>query len=190
MRPRSPRWRRLTVLGLLLAAADGVAQELPAAADGDPATGTAAAEASAAHVIAAFHAAFAGEDRDAKRTALRALLDARLPDAVVLPLLVDAVADRQAHDDAIAALRERTGLTPPVFLGQSDYPGYPASDHPASWQHWLACWRADHERQVAIATVLAETVAALQDAVAAEAAVRAAHAQSTVSTPTSSRAQP
>lgn len=107
-------------------------------------------------VVADMHQAFAGQDRQAKRAALRALSASKLQDDVVLPLLVAAVADRQAHADAVAALRSRTGLAPPVYRGQSHHPGYPPSDHPASWQYWLSDWRRARAQDLAIERALSE----------------------------------
>jgi hypothetical protein len=126
-----------------------------------------------------FHRAIAGDDLDAKRAALRALVDSELPDALILPPLVEAVGDRQASDDAIAALRARTGLTPAVYFGQSHYPGYPCNDHADSWQVWLHDWQADDGRQLEIDQVLAASRRALAEAQRAEeaaAAARRAHA--------------
>jgi hypothetical protein len=97
--------------------------------------------------IVALRAALRGQDSDAKRAAMRVLADPAVgDDDDVLPMLVAAVWDRQAHDDAIATLRKRTGLAPPAFFGQSHYPGYPANDHPESWEQWLR--EREHDRRI------------------------------------------
>src|SRR6478609_5902564 len=90
--------------------------------------------------VVRFQQAFSDTDPTTKRQALRDLLAAPLPDEVVLPLLVAGTNDRSAHDDAVAALRQRTGLQPSPYLGQSHYPNYPPSDHPLSWLYWLEDW--------------------------------------------------
>jgi hypothetical protein len=96
--------------------------------------------------IAALRAALNGQDFDAKHAALRVLADPAVGnDDDVLPLLVAAVWDRQAKDVAIVALRQRTGLVPPVYYGQSHYPAYPSSDRPEDWQEWLM--ERDHDRE-------------------------------------------
>src|SRR5437868_2293474 len=84
-----------------------------------------ASAATAADPVAEFHQAFPGDSFDAKRQAMTDLTGSSLPDEVVLPLLVAAVDDRQVHQDAVLALRQRTGLVPSPYLGQSHYPSYP-----------------------------------------------------------------
>jgi hypothetical protein len=131
-RPRSLRPRLLT-LALALAAALGGVTALPG-------------EDSADAAIAAFKSAMGGQDSDAKRAAIRALASKGVgSDDVVLPLLVSAVADRQGNDAAITALRARTGLAPPAYVGQSHYPAYPSSDDPSAWQQWLSERSRDKE---------------------------------------------
>ncbi len=135
-----------------------------------------------------YQQAFAGDNSDAKRQALRQLADSSLPDAVVLPLLVQAVADRQAQDDAIAVLRQRTGLQPSVYWRQSHYPSYPGDDSPEAWEQWMQDWNRDHAKQDAIDQALETSRAALEAAQQAQAAVHARTGQtSTTSTPASSQ---
>lgn len=83
--------------------------------------------------------ALASDDADAKRSALRALASKSVgEDDLVLPVMVQAVGDRQARDAAIQALRARTGLQPSPYVGQSHYPNYPSGDKPSDWQQWLS----------------------------------------------------
>jgi hypothetical protein len=101
--------------------------------------------------IAAFKTAMAGQDSDAKRQAIRALASKSVgSDDDVLPLLVSAVSDRQGGETAIQALRDRTGLTPPPYVGQSHYPAYPSSDDPGDWQAWLNERKKDKDTQAKI----------------------------------------
>lgn len=91
--------------------------------------------------VESFAAAMGGQDATVKKEALQALIS---PDAgsddVILPLLVQALADRQVGDLAITALRARTGLQAPSNkrLGGPGYPGYPKDDSPSSWSGWLS----------------------------------------------------
>jgi hypothetical protein len=92
----------------------------------------------ATQALSNFDNAMLTQDFDSKRQAVRALADPAVGnDDDVLPRLVAAVEDRQAADDAIQALRQRTGLTPSRWRGQSHYPNYPWSDDPQAWQDWL-----------------------------------------------------
>jgi hypothetical protein len=101
----------------------------------------------ASQLLINFDQAMLGQDFDAKRQAVRALGDPAVGnDDDILPRLVAAVEDRQASDDAIMALRERTGLIPSRWRGQSHYPGYPWSDDPQAWQAWLI--ERDHARAI------------------------------------------
>jgi hypothetical protein len=95
-------------------------------------------------VVIAFTQAFAGDDSTAKRESMRAV--AGLPkelDDIVLKLLVQAVGDRQTHDEAVMALRSRTGLAPNAFNKGNGYPGYPSTDDPADWNIWLSARTKD-----------------------------------------------
>ncbi|MBA2480719.1 MAG: hypothetical protein H0V44_08655 [Planctomycetes bacterium] len=124
--------------------------------------------------LSEFRRAFAGDDVTAKRQALSKLADRSVgADDEVLPLLVAVVGDRQAYDSVIAALRQRTGLKPPVFEGQSHYPNYPPSDHPASWRYWLEDRTRERVQEVEVDQVLRE---AIQAKVAADAAAEAVDA--------------
>jgi hypothetical protein len=101
--------------------------------------------------IANFKTAMSGQDSDAKRQAIRALASKSVGnDDDVLPLLISAVSDRQGGDTAIQALRDRTGLTPPPYVGQSHYPAYPSSDDPGDWQAWLSERKKDKDTQAKI----------------------------------------
>lgn len=89
--------------------------------------------------IGALEAALAGQDQSAKKSALAALADRSVgTDDEVLPLLVRATADRQAHDAAVAALRTRTGLQPAAGRGAGGFPAYPPDDSAGSWAAWLS----------------------------------------------------
>jgi len=92
----------------------------------------------ATQALSNFDNAMLSQDFDTKRQAIRALAEPGVgSDDDVLPRLVAAVEDRQAADDAIQALRQRTGLVPSRWRGQSHYPAYPWSDDPQAWQDWL-----------------------------------------------------
>jgi hypothetical protein len=124
------------------------------------------------NAITAYERAFAGDDLTAKREALAMLADPALgSDDDILPLLVDAVADRQAYDAAIAALRIRTGLRPPAFQGQSHYPGYPPSDAPSSWRYWLSDRERARKQDLDVDRALVEAKEAMRAAEDAAAAV-------------------
>jgi hypothetical protein len=113
---------------------------------GGPATDAAAAEAHDA-AIASFARAFAGDDSTAKREAVRAVSALGTSfDDVVLALLVQAANDRQTHDEAVVALRARTGLSPNYLNRGSGYPNYPYTDDGRDWSAWLAA-RTRDQRQ-------------------------------------------
>jgi hypothetical protein len=90
----------------------------------------------ASDAIEDFKKAMTTDDSTAKRAAVQALASGGKDDEV-LPLLVQAVGDRQAGEAAIAALRARTGLRPASKRGQSHYPNYPSGDTPGDWSTWL-----------------------------------------------------
>ena len=105
------------------------------------------AQATENEAVTAFTQAFAGGDATPKRESLRAV--AALPkemDDIVYRLLVQAVGDRQTHDDAVLALRARSGLQPTIYNKGNGYPGYPNSDEPADWNAWLAARTKDKEQ--------------------------------------------
>jgi hypothetical protein len=105
--------------------------------------------------IAALQQALGGDDSDAKREALRALADKSIgDDNLVLPLLVQAVGDRQASDTAIQVLRARTGLQPAAYVGQSHYPSYPSDDTPGAWAQWLGERAKDVEEKAKLKEAL------------------------------------
>jgi len=87
--------------------------------------------------IAAFTTAMGGQDMQAKKKAMQALVG---EDDVILPILVSALGDRQVGEFALESLRARTGLTPPTNkrVGGPGYPGYPKDDSASSWSGWLA----------------------------------------------------
>ncbi len=102
--------------------------------------------------FAVFNAAMAGQDFTAKRSAIAGLVAApKTQDDAVYAALVAALSDRQGQDDAIQALRGRSGLRPPAKKGASQYPGYPASDAAAAWQAWLAARKQDLDNRAKIA---------------------------------------
>ena len=89
--------------------------------------------------LAAFESAMAGQDQAAKKSAIAALANKSVgTDDQVLPMLVRAIADRQAHDAAIAAMRTRTGMQPAAGRGAGGYPAYPADDSGGAWSGWIA----------------------------------------------------
>lgn len=93
---------------------------------------------------AALDAALAGSDDTAKRAAVQAI--AALDNADALPLLVKALADRQARGAALSALESKTGLTPrnrPESDGSvgPGWPGHPRTSDSAGWSAWLAEWQ-------------------------------------------------
>ena len=88
---------------------------------------------------AAFQSAMAGQDQAAKKAAIAAIANKSVgTDDEVLPLLVSAIADRQGHDAAVAAMRTRTGLQPAAGRGAGGYPAYPADDSAGAWSGWIA----------------------------------------------------
>ncbi|MBA3686124.1 MAG: hypothetical protein H0W72_12925 [Planctomycetes bacterium] len=94
--------------------------------------------------IAAYKKAMASEDYAAKKSAIGGLAGKGAgDDDTVLPLLVNAIGDRQAGKIAIEALRARTGLALPAKQsGGSGYPGYPSDDSAGSWSAWIAARKA------------------------------------------------
>ncbi|MCX8016593.1 MAG: hypothetical protein N2690_01630 [Rhodocyclaceae bacterium] len=114
----------------------------------------ACADAGESAAIVAYRQAMQGDDAIAKREAVRALISKDAgDDDTVLPLLVEALQDRQAREAAIQALRARTGLRPPARQGASSYPGYPSDDTPAAWQAWLAARARDLETKRRLETI-------------------------------------
>jgi len=71
-----------------------------------------------------------------KKEALQVLQSAG-QDSVVMPVLIQAVGDRQVGRFAVTALRARTGLSPAAKRSaNSGYPKYPQEDSVAAWQAW------------------------------------------------------
>ncbi len=88
--------------------------------------------------LAAFESAMAGQDQSAKKAAIAALANKSVgTDDQVLPMLVSAIGDRQAHDAAVAAMRTRTGMQPAAGRGAGGYPAYPADDSAGAWSTWI-----------------------------------------------------
>jgi len=127
-----------------------------------------------------FQAAMSGNDSDAKRDAIKALVSSSAgDDDTVLPLLVQAVSDRQGHDAAVTALRDRTGLVPSPYAGQSRYPGYASGDNPADWNAWLADRTQDMQNRAKIAAAEKAAKDAEKTANKALKTADAAHAKAT-----------
>jgi hypothetical protein len=104
-------------------------------------SGLACLGAESSDALAEFSQAMSGQDATAKKAALQRLGDKSVaPDDVVLPLLIQALGDRQVSDVALSVLQARTGLQPPSNkrLGGPGYPGYPKDDSQASWSGWLS----------------------------------------------------
>jgi hypothetical protein len=89
------------------------------------------------NLVEDFQTIFSTENRDAKKDILVALEASDLKDDVVLPLLVQAVGDRQVKDIAVQQLRHRTGLSPSHKRGVGGYPAYPVDDSFEQWTAWL-----------------------------------------------------
>lgn len=103
-------------------------------------------------VKAQFDQAFTKGEASDKKEALRAAQSlGKDQDDLAYELLVKAVNDRQVHDEAVMALRARTGLQPTLLNRGSGYPGYPASDDASEWNNWLASRKKDKETQKKIA---------------------------------------
>ena len=103
-------------------------------------------------VAATFAKAFAEGEASDKKEALRSA--AALPkdkDDLAFELLVKGVNDRQVHDEAVLALRARTGMQPTLNNRGTGYPGYPASDDASGWNGWLAARKQDKETQKKLA---------------------------------------
>jgi hypothetical protein len=102
--------------------------------------------------VATWKKAIAGDDGTAKRDATRALADDSAgSDAEIIPLLIQAVADRQASPWAIESLQKRTGLSKPARgRGGAGYPAYPQTDDAAGWSAWYSGWQKDQEAKAKI----------------------------------------
>jgi hypothetical protein len=102
--------------------------------------------------LATFSKALASGDSTEKREAMRALSGlGKEKDDQVLSALVQAVGDRQTHDEAVMALRSRIGMEPTINNRGTGYPGYPNSDEASDWSNWLAQRTKDKEQQKKIA---------------------------------------
>ena len=109
-------------------------------------------DANAAAVKASFDEAFGKGQASDKKAALRAAQAlGKDQDDTAYELLVKGVNDRQVHDEAVMALRARTGLQPTLLNRGNGYPGYPASDDASEWNNWLAARKKDKETQKKVA---------------------------------------
>ena len=125
--------------GLLLALGMALSAQVGFAADAD-------------EVKTRFNEAFTkGEASDKKDAVRQAQSLGKDQDDLAFELLVKGVNDRQVHDEAVMALRARTGLQPTLLNRGSGYPGYPASDDASEWNNWLAARKKDKETQAKIA---------------------------------------
>jgi hypothetical protein len=102
--------------------------------------------------VATWKKAIAGDDGTAKRDATRALADPSAgTDDEVLPLLIQALADRQAVRWASEALQKRTGLIKPSKERNGPgFPGYPQTDDAAGWSAWYVAWQKERESKAKI----------------------------------------
>lgn len=101
---------------------------------------------------AKFDEAFAKGEASDKKDALRIAQGlGKDQDDLAFELLIKGVNDRQVHDEAVMALRARTGLQPTLLNRGSGYPGYPASDDASEWNNWLSSRKKDKETQKKIA---------------------------------------
>ena len=108
--------------------------------------------ASADDVKATFDKAFTKGESSDKKDALRAAQGlGKDQDDVAFELLIKGVNDRQVHDEAVLALRARTGLQPTLLNRGNGYPGYPASDDASEWNNWFSARKKDKETQKKIA---------------------------------------
>ena len=78
-----------------------------------------------------------GESTDKKEALRTAQSLGKDQDDLAFELLIRGVSDRQVHDEAVMALRARTGLQPTLMNRGNGYPGYPASDDASEWNNWL-----------------------------------------------------
>jgi hypothetical protein len=93
----------------------------------------------AKEVQAQFNKAFSEGSSSDKKDALRSAQSlSKEDDDVAFELLIKGVNDRQVHDEAVLALRARTGLQPTLLNRGTGFPGYPASDDASEWNNWLA----------------------------------------------------
>lgn len=99
-----------------------------------------------------FEEAFSKGEASDKKEALRLAQSlGKDQDDLAFELLIKGVNDRQVHDEAVMALRARTGLQPTLLNRGSGYPGYPASDDASEWNNWLSQRKKDKETQKKIA---------------------------------------
>jgi hypothetical protein len=97
-------------------------------------------------VSAKFNKAFAEGEASDKKEALRMAAGlSKEQDDLAFELLIKAVNDRQVHDEAVLALRARTGMQPTLNNRGTGYPGYPASDDASGWNSWLSARKKEQE---------------------------------------------
>lgn len=100
---------------------------------------TMAAETAPSPQVAALQAALSGNNAADKKDALRALGDKSVgKDDEVLPMLLGAIADRQAGEAAVSALSSRMGKTP---VGGSYRIGMDVAKIQAAWQKSYDDWK-------------------------------------------------
>ena len=81
--------------------------------------------------------ALKGDDATEKRTALRALAGSHVgTDEQVIPLLIDAIGDRQGGESAVRALISRTGQTPLSGEWKNN-----ARKTRSAWNIWFEKWK-------------------------------------------------
>lgn len=103
-------------------------------------------------VKAQFDKAFTQGQSSDKKDALRAAQGlGKDQDDLAYEMLIKGVSDRQVHDEAVLALRARTGLQPTLLNRGNGYPGYPASDDASEWSNWLGARKKDKETQKKLA---------------------------------------
>lgn len=111
-----------------------------------------------------FEKAFTKGEASDKKDALRMAQGlGKDDDDLAFELLIRGVSDRQVHDEAVMALRARTGLQPTLLNRGSGYPGYPASDDASEWNNWLGQRKKEKEALKKIADNAAK-LKALEDA--------------------------
>jgi hypothetical protein len=88
-----------------------------------------------------------GDSSDKKKALKQAQSLSKENDDVAFELLIKAVNDRQVHDEAVLALRARTGLQPTLLNRGTGYPGYPSSDDASEWNNWLSARKKAKETQ-------------------------------------------
>ena len=108
--------------------------------------------ADSSEVKSKFEKAFTEGEASDKKEALRMAQSlGKDQDDLAFELLIRGAGDRQVHDEAVMALRARTGLQPTLLNRGSGYPGYPASDDASEWNNWLGQRKKEKDEQKKIA---------------------------------------